>query len=147
MWLPHVTVAVIVEKDGKFLMVEEIDNSRRVLNQPAGHVEEGENITDAALRETLEETCWEVELCSALGIARFVAPNGHTYFRHSFVAKAITERRDLSRDSDIEAVHWMTFDDIMNKNSQLRSPMVMNDLLRYTSGATYPLTIYADIAQ
>jgi len=145
MWLPHVTVAVVVQKDDKFLMVEEFDDSRRVFNQPAGHVEHGENITAAALRETLEETCWQVRLSSVLGISRFIAPNGSTYFRHSFVADAVEEQKDATRDPDITAVHWMTLNDIVSKKSQLRSPMVMNDIERFLSGNTHSLDLYMDI--
>ena len=63
-WPPHVTVAVVVEQDGRYLMVEEQDElaGGLVFNQPAGHLDPGEGLLEAALRETLEETGWEVEL-------------------------------------------------------------------------------------
>ena len=91
--LPHITVATIVERDGKFLMVRENSGGRLVYNQPAGHVEPSETLFDAALRETLEETAWRVELKQLLGIYQYTsAENGITYIRHCFIAKAIEPR-------------------------------------------------------
>ena len=88
-WTPHVTVACVIEKDGKYLMVEERDKTsgELVFNQPAGHLEHGESMTAAALRETLEETGWNVELKGVLGIALHLAPKtGITYLRTTFLA-------------------------------------------------------------
>lgn len=146
MWVPHVTVAVIVEVDGLFLLVEEVDQGKTVLNQPAGHVEEGEEILAAAVRETLEETCLDVELRSCLGISRFIAPNGNTYFRHSFVAELIGERPDVKRDPDILNTHWMSFEQVKANREQLRSPMVLEDFERFASGQRYPLTLYSELS-
>ena len=61
-FLPHATVATVLENDGKFLLVEELSQGRRVLNQPAGHLEPMESLIEAAARETLEETCWHTEI-------------------------------------------------------------------------------------
>ena len=67
-WQPHITVATVIEDDGRFLFVEEFKAGRMVLNQPAGHLEANESLREAALRETLEETGWEVKLTGLLGI-------------------------------------------------------------------------------
>ncbi len=90
-WPPHVTVAVVVEQDGRYLMVEEKDEmvAGLVFNQPAGHLDPGEGLLEAALRETLEETGWEVELTGVVGISLATAPNGITYYRTSFAARPV----------------------------------------------------------
>ena len=144
MWMPHLTVAVVVEDSGRYLIVEELDNGERVLNQPAGHVEDGESITRAALREALEETCVEVELTLSLGISRYVTPLGSTYFRHSFGAKAIRTRNELERDPDILDVHWMSKDELISAQTKLRSPMVLNDIRRYEDQRHFPLEFYIE---
>lgn len=73
-WQPHITVATIVEHEGKFLFVEEFKANQHVFNQPAGHLEPFETLRQAALRETLEETAWEVELTGVVGIYLYTAP-------------------------------------------------------------------------
>ena len=67
-WQPHITVATIVEDQGRFLLVEEEADGRAVFNQPAGHLEANETLLEAALRETFEETGWEVELTAVTGM-------------------------------------------------------------------------------
>lgn len=145
MWIPHLTVATIVEKDGLFLFVEEGDSNARVFNQPAGHVEEHEGILAAAYRETLEETCWEIEIYASLGISRFIAPNGYTYFRHSFAAKPLNLMQHAVRDPDIAETHWFNLDQIQAKKNQWRSSMVGDDIARYQAKQLYPLDIYHEI--
>jgi len=89
-WMPHVTVAAVVFRDGRYLLVEEIDAGRRVLNQPAGHLEPDETLVEAARRETLEETGWEVEIEALLGASLFTsARTGVAYFRTSFLARPV----------------------------------------------------------
>lgn len=84
-WQAHVTVATIVEDQGRFLFVEEMKGGRAVLNQPAGHLDPNESLQRAAVRETLEETGWDVELTSVVGIYLYTAPsNGVTYQRICF---------------------------------------------------------------
>ncbi|SMF31423.1 ADP-ribose pyrophosphatase YjhB, NUDIX family [Alteromonadaceae bacterium Bs31] len=141
-WYPHLTVATIVEKDSRFLCVEENDNSGLVINQPAGHVEKNETLIDAAVRETLEETQWQVEVTSILGNSLFTSPtNNTTYFRTTFIAKAIEFKGAQKLDSDIERVLWLTFDEILERKKRLRSPMVLEDLYRYKKGESYPLNL------
>ena len=90
-WKPHITVATVVEDNGRFLMVEELKRERAVLNQPAGHLDTDESLIDAAIRETLEETGYDVELTGVIGIYLYTAPsNGVTYQRICFAGKAVS---------------------------------------------------------
>lgn len=124
-WTPHATVACIVEREGKFLMVEELSHGQTVYNQPAGHVDEHESIFDAALRETLEETAWHVELTGLVGLYVYTAPqNGVCYHRYCFSAQAITQTNN-ELDTDIIAAHWLSYDEIVSKGDRLRSPLVL----------------------
>lgn len=124
-WTPHATVATIVEKDGKILLVEERSHGKEVFNQPAGHIDEGENIIDAAIRETLEETGWKVELTGLVGIYTYTAPqNQVTYYRFCFAAKAVEKLSD-ELDKDIIAAHWLDMDEIEGLSDRLRSPLVL----------------------
>lgn len=143
-WTPHATVAVIVESDQRFLMVEERSQERVVFNQPAGHVEENETILDAARREALEETGWRVEPEHFLGLYTYRAPaNGVTYYRFCFSARPVRhETRDL--DDDIIAAHWLSRAELTEHNDQLRSPLVLQCIDDYQSGRRFPLDIIVD---
>src|SRR5690606_14838434 len=99
---PHITVATLVEKEGRFLMVEERSNGAIVFNQPAGHVEEGESLVEAALRETLEESGWQVRLSGFLGSYVLTIPDkGRTYYRFCFIAEA---GRQVSQHLDTDII-------------------------------------------
>ena len=113
-WQPHITVATIVEHEGKFLFVEEFKANQHVFNQPAGHLEPNETLPQAALRETLEETAWEVELTGVVGIYLYTAPsNGVTYQRICFAARPVRHHADLALDSDIVRAVWLTRDELL----------------------------------
>ncbi|HCV95258.1 MAG TPA: NUDIX hydrolase, partial [Stenotrophomonas sp.] len=86
-WTPHVTVATVVVHDGRLLLVEERIDGRLVLNQPAGHLEPGESLAAAALRETLEESGWEVRLNAFIGLYQWTAPDGTAFLRFAFAAE------------------------------------------------------------
>src|SRR5690606_16030672 len=96
-WQPDVTVATIVERDGRLLMVEETSKGRLVLNQPAGHLEPDESLQDAAVREAREETRWDIRLTAFIGAYQWSAPaveaggNGRHYLRFAFVGEALGE--------------------------------------------------------
>lgn len=140
--LPHVTVATIVERAGKFLMVKEYSAGRLVYNQPAGHVEANETLFDAAERETLEETAWRVKLEQLLGIYQYSSPeNGITYIRHCFIARAIEPRTDNNLDEDIAEAIWLSFDELQLLETQMRSPLVLQVIRDYLAGTGYPLEI------
>ena len=134
----HLTVGVVVERHGKLLIVEEIDSGKSVINQPAGHIEPGETFKAAALRETLEETGYEVKLEAILGFSCYPAPNGTTYYRASFLASCPDQEPSVDLDPDITAVHWMTPDEILAADNQ-RSALVPMDVKRFLSYVRYPL--------
>lgn len=144
-WTPHATVAVIVEDaQGRFLLVEEVSHGQVVFNQPAGHVEEGERIIDALLRETLEETGWQVEPEYFLGVYTYKAPaNGVTYYRFCFSARALA-RVSRELDDGIIAAHWLTPEEIRQQSDKLRSPLVMQCIDDYRNGRRFPLDVIVE---
>ncbi|MBP0049160.1 NUDIX hydrolase [Marinobacterium sp. AK62] len=146
-WTPHATVACIVEREGRFLLVEEMANGERVYNQPAGHLEEGETFIDAARREALEETGWIVEPEALLGLYTYYAPaNGVTYHRFCFVARAIREVPNAKLDDGIIAAHWLTRDEIETLKPRLRSKLVTDCIDDYLRGTRYPLDVIQETA-
>jgi 8-oxo-dGTP pyrophosphatase MutT (NUDIX family) len=125
-------------------MVEESSRGHIVFNQPAGHVEKNEKITDAALREALEETGWQVRLDHFLGLYTFIAPaNGVTYYRFCFAATALARITD-ELDDDIIAAHWLDLDDLKARQSQLRSPLVLQCIEDYRNGRRFPLDVIVE---
>lgn len=144
-WTPHATVAVVVEDEqGRFLLVEELSEGKRVYNQPAGHVEENETIVAAARREALEETGWQVELLDLIGLYTYKAPvNGVTYYRLCFSAKALN-KTSSNLDDDIIAAHWLTLDEIHRRAEQLRSPLVLKCIEDYRNGRRFPLDVIVE---
>ena len=139
--LPHITVATIVERAGKFLMVKENSGGRLVYNQPAGHVEVKESLLDAAVRETLEETAWRVNLEKLLGIYQYTSPeNDITYIRHCFIAKAIEPRTERDLDEDIAEAVWVSLEELEQRESEMRSPLVLEVIRDYLKGVSYPLS-------
>lgn len=139
-WHAHVTVATVVEREGKFLMVEELSGGQRVFNQPAGHLDPGETLESAALRETLEETAWEIRLTGFLGVALYTAPgNGVTYLRNAFVAEPVLET-SCALDTDILAAHWLSYEEILAESDRMRSPLVLATIDKYRRGDIYPLS-------
>ncbi|MBR9829698.1 MAG: NUDIX hydrolase [Oceanospirillales bacterium] len=146
-WTPHATVACIVEQDGRFLLVEEISSGRRVINQPAGHLEQGESFIDAAKRETLEETGWLVEPEALLGLYTYTAPaNGVTYHRFCFIARALASVPDAVLDEGIIGPLWLTRDEIAARQPELRSELVSRCIDDYLSGTRYPLDFIQETA-
>lgn len=144
-WTPHATVAVVVEDEqGRFLMVEERSHGQIVFNQPAGHVEKDERIVDAALREALEETGWEVRPDYFLGFYTFTAPaNGVTYHRFCFAATALSRITD-KLDADIIAAHWLTPEELENRKHLMRSPLVLQCIEDYRNGRRFPLDVIVE---
>ncbi|MEZ5729736.1 MAG: NUDIX hydrolase [Burkholderiaceae bacterium] len=143
-WKPGVTVAAVVEHDRRFLLVREHTSDGLRLNQPAGHLDPGESLPQAVVRETLEETAWEVEPQSCVGVymARFHRPETDvTYLRFAFACRAL--RHDASRALDhgiVEAV-WLTPDEVRACRAQHRSALVLETMEDYLAGRRYPLEL------
>lgn len=150
----HLTVAAIVEDKGKFLLVEEHDKNashypddkQTVLNQPAGHVELNENIIDAVIRETLEETAWHFTPKVVTGIYRWQHPDGALYVRHCFYGEVSQHDKTRTLDEGIVSTTWLTLADIKQQSPRHRSPLVLRCIEDYLSGQYYPLSIYHDLS-
>ncbi|MDZ7662917.1 NUDIX hydrolase [Thiohalophilus sp.] len=143
---PHLTVAAVIEQNGRFLMVEEDVEGRIVLNQPAGHVEAGESFVDAVIRETLEETAHYFAPQAVTGIYRWTHPdNDITFVRHAFcgsVGEAVTDRE---LDDGILRALWLSPDELLSQANKLRSPLVMQSIEDYLQGQRFALELYRDI--
>ncbi len=138
-WHPHVTVACIAKRDGKYLMVRERYRGDSVINQPAGHVEQGESLIEAVKRETLEETGWEFEPNYLSGIYQFVAGNGKTYMRFTFSGELIALNENYSLDPAIEQVVWLDRSTLENNSEHLRSQVVLKCIADFENGNRLPL--------
>jgi len=145
-WTPHLTVAAIIEEEGKFLLVEERSEGKIVLNQPAGHVEENETLIEAVIRETLEESGRPFQPAAISGIYRWRSPeNGITYLRIAFCGTHGKRDRDLALDTDIITTHWLSLAELYEHSAQLRSPLVMRCFDDYLAGHRYPLKLIDEI--
>jgi 8-oxo-dGTP pyrophosphatase MutT (NUDIX family) len=146
-WKPRLTVAAIIEQQGRFLLVEERIDGKPMLNQPAGHVEDGESIVTAVIRETLEETAWDFRPEALVGIYRWVHPDGDTYLRAAFSGEAVTHYPDQALDPDIDRVRWMDVAELHQAEieGRFRSPLVMRCLQDYLAGRRYPLALLQDV--
>ncbi len=142
-WLPHVTVATVIEKQGRFLMVEESIHGRLILNQPAGHLNQGETLVDAAVRETLEETGWHVRVDHLIEIAQWTSPNSGTHFvRACFAGSALDQEPGASLDDGIVRALWMRRDEVEQNAQRLRSPLVLQHIDHYISGKRFSLEAF-----
>lgn len=142
-WLPRLTVATIIERDGRFLLVEEYaDGEELVYNQPAGHMDEHETLAAAAIRETLEETAWEVQIDAIVGLYYWTHPKGHTFVRTCFAGKALHHHPDQPLDRGIQRAVWLTREEIAALGPKLRSPMVLHCIDDYLAGKRYPLELF-----
>jgi len=141
-WQAHVTVATVVEDNGKFLLVEEFDNGQLVFNQPAGHLDPNESLIEAAKRETLEETGWTVDIQGIVGVGLYTAPsNGVTYFRTAFFAQPVAHDAARKLDEGIVRAVWLTLDEIRAESARMRSPLVPQVIEQYLAGHRYPLSM------
>lgn len=133
---PALTVAAIAEQDGRFLLVEELIRGRRLLNQPAGHVEPGEALLEAVVRETLEETAWHFCPEAVTGIYMW-RPDARSrgFLRVVFSGRLLA--RDCGRrlDRGIVRALWLSHDELRSQPPQsLRSPMVLRAIDDYLGG-------------
>jgi phosphatase NudJ len=131
---PNTTVAAVICCDDKFLLVEEIENGKNVFNQPAGHIEVGENLIAAAEREILEETGLALTPQYLNGIYYYHRPELSLYFvRFCFVIELNSFEQGTPQDDEIITTHWLTFNEIKAQSVKLRSPMVLECIEDYLS--------------
>lgn len=141
-WAPHVTVATIIERDNRYLMVYEESDGKKVYNQPAGHLDPNETLADAAIRETLEETGWIIQLTGVVGVNLYTAPsNGITYFRTTFIGEAISHDAKRPLDTGIIEAVWLSYEELLERKEQLRSPMTLQIIEDYRAGRRFPLSV------
>ncbi len=144
-WKPSVTVAAVIERDGKFLLVEEVANGEVVFNQPAGHWERGETLPDACVRETLEETAYHFRPTALVGIYRWRHPaKDVTFLRFAFRGEVTSHVRERGLDEGILRAVWMTPDEIAAVRARHRSPLVQACVEDYLSGRSFPLALLRD---
>ena len=138
----HLTVATVVQRDGRFLFVEEQVGGQLVLNQPAGHWENGETAREAARREALEETGWDVEPVALLGVYEYAPPDlGYGFLRFAFVGEARGHDAGRKLDEGIVRALWLSPDELRAESARHRSPMVMRCVEDCLAGKRFPLTL------
>ena len=143
---PDVTVAAIVERDGRFLMVEERAARRVVLNQPAGHLERDEDLLDAVVRETLEETGYLLTPEAVTGVYLWPHPTvDRTFLRVAFCGSASGPDPARSLDRCIVRVCWLTREQLAARPNALRSPLVLRCIDDYLAGARHPLSLLTSL--
>jgi len=146
-WKPNVTVAAVVERQGRFLIVEEDADGKRVYNQPAGHLDEDEGLIEAVMRETLEETAWHFEPTALVGVYRWKNTHtGITYLRVCFTGACHGEEVGRPLDEGIVQAVWLSRDELAALGSRLRSPLVLRCVDDYLAGRRYPLELLVDMA-
>lgn len=143
-WRPDLAAAAIVQRDNRFLVVEERIRGVHVFNQPAGHVDDGESIIDAVIRETLEETAWQFRPQYLLGTYLWRNPaNGHSVLRVAIVGDVISHDPQRKLDQPVVAAHWMSREELLARPQQLRSPLVMRCIDDYLAGHRHDLSALA----
>lgn len=146
-WKPSVTVAAVIERDGRFLLVEEETSDGIRFNQPAGHLDPNESLADAVTRETLEEAAHDFTPTSLVGVymSRYVSSRTRkevTYLRFAFCGD-LGQQYDRALDEGILRAVWMTRDELLACQEKHRSPLVLQCIDDYLAGQRVPLaTIY-----
>ena len=146
MSLPEITVAAVTEADGRFLLVEERIERRLVINQPAGHVEPGETLLEAVVREVREETAWLFTARDLVGVYLWRHPGSGRMFKRFAFAGTVADHRDgQPLDDGIVRTHWLTYDELKAREPQLRSPLVLRCVEDYRTGRRQPLAAAATL--
>jgi 8-oxo-dGTP pyrophosphatase MutT (NUDIX family) len=143
---PDITVAAVTETDGRFLVVEERINRRLVFNQPAGHVEHGETLLAAVIREVREETAWGFQPEALIGVYLWRNPSsGRSTMRFTFTGTVMDHRAHQPLDRGIVCTHWLSRADLIEREQRLRSPLVLRCIEDYLGGARQPLDAVAEL--
>ena len=141
-WKPNVTVAAVIEQEGKFLLVEEQTEQGLLFNQPAGHLEANESLVNATVRETLEESAYQFLPQHLVGIYRWHATTSDTtYLRFAFTGLILTHYPERTLDEGIVRAVWMSPDEIRASQSRHRSPLILRCVEDYLAGKRYPLEL------
>ncbi|MEN5268038.1 NUDIX hydrolase [Stenotrophomonas sepilia] len=145
-WAPHATVATVVVDGGRVLLVEETIEGRQVLNQPAGHLEPGESLAEAALRETREETGWTVQLTHFIGCYQWTAGDGTAFLRFCYAARPVSHDPAQPLDTGIDRALWLTPAELQVAGERQRSPLVWEVVADYLGGQRHPLSLVREVA-
>jgi ADP-ribose pyrophosphatase YjhB (NUDIX family) len=144
-WKPNVTVAAVIERDGRFLLVEEAIGGEVIYNQPAGHLEDGESLLAAVTREVLEETACHFTPEALLGVYRWRKPDGSvTYLRVAFIGSCSEPEPGRNLDEGVLAARWYTRDEAAAL--RLRSPIVLRCIDDYRAGIRHPLSALVEFS-
>lgn len=149
-WKPNTTVAAIIEREGRFLLVEEHTTAGLRLNQPAGHLDAGESLEAACIREVLEETAHAFRPAALVGIYQWQPPgepaDGTSYLRFAYCGTADAVQPAPALDAAIVRTLWMTAAEIRACPDWHRSPLVLRGLDDYLAGARYPVGLVQHFA-
>ena len=142
-WKPHVTVAAVIERAGRFLMVEEHTAAGLCFNQPAGHLEDGESLLEASVREAFEETAHRFTPDSLVGVYQWPRPDGQlTYLRFAFAGQVEGGPvAGAGLDRGIERAVWLTRDELFESRARHRSPLVLQCVDDWIAGRRFPLDL------
>lgn len=141
-WKPHVTVAAVIEKNGRFLLVEETTSNGLAFNQPAGHLEAGEDLISAVKREVNEETGWHFEPQAIVAVQLWRRnPECPSFVRFCFSGEAHSHDPRQALDEGIIDTHWLSRDEIAARAKRLRSPLVLLSVDQYLKGHRHPLSL------
>ena len=141
-WKPNVTVAAVIERDGRYLLVEEETDDGLRFNQPAGHLDENESLIHACARETLEESAWQFQPTALVGVYQWKRPQGDiTYLRFAFSGTLGEFDATRQLDTGIVRAVWMTPDEIRNSRDRHRSPLIWQCVADHMNGQRFPLAL------
>jgi ADP-ribose pyrophosphatase YjhB (NUDIX family) len=141
-WKPNVTVAAVVQRDGQFLLVEEETEFGLCFNQPAGHLECGESLVDAVVREALEETAYHFKPTHLVGIYNWRHPaKDVTYLRFAFGGELRGHEPERQLDAGIVAARWLSLDEVRATVPRHRSPLILQCIEDELAGKRYPLEL------
>ncbi len=144
-WKPNVTVAAVIAQNGRFLLVEEETPDGLRLNNPAGHLDCGESLEKACIRETLEETAYHFQPTALIGIylSRQFDHQGQdiTYLRFAFAGELGIFEPERTLDTGIVRTLWLSADEIRANAARHRSPLVVRCMEDYLSGRRYPTNL------